>query len=234
MSVSFEKLLEEFATGSAPAKHSAFRKLIALRQHHKALVDCRFKLGLDSLLLMATDELSKDVDRLLAIATLGRIGSTIRSIRPKIQKDLVAVLEKPFPDISILDDVEDRCYIGQVCAIDPPAWVGGYAARSSVLEESGEQARQAFLSALLKSTADLETALGVLAENLQAWVPDTEEPGNSVSRRLRRILAAFRTAIADTMPESMPNLIEERNAITEMPGLSDQRWTLGRYQTTGI
>lgn len=197
----FELALQDFKNGSPAIQHSAFRKLIALRMHHKASNDPRFSFGIDRIICVASDAKADDLNRLLCVTTLARVASTIRGIRPKLHQALAEVLESPLPDPNLLDDVEDRTYIGEACAIALPAWTSMYAARCAVWEESGEQARQAFLVALLKSTADLETALDALVEQLHTWVPVTEEPGNTVSKRLRRILAALRAAIADTMPE---------------------------------
>lgn len=196
-----ENNLNDFCSGTISQQHASFRKLIAMRKHHAAISDDRFKSGLERLLRVASDPLSPEIDRLLAVATLGRIASTIRGIRKNIHKRLPDALKSSLPSPDILDDVDDRAYVGQVCAIALPDWITDYAASAVIIEETGEQARQSFLVALLRSTPDLEVALGILSNHLQGWVPATEAPGNSVSKRLRRILSSLRAAMVASMPE---------------------------------
>jgi len=196
-----ENNLNDFCSGTTTQQHASFRKLIAIRKHHAAILDDRFKFGLERLFNVASNPLSSEIDRLLAVATLGRIASTIRGIRKNIHKRLPETLKLPLPSPDILDDVDDRAYIGQVCAIVLPEWGSNYTASAAIIEETGEQARYFFLVTLLRSTPNLEMAFGILSDQLRGWVPTTDSPGNSVSKRLRRILSSLRTAIVDSMPE---------------------------------
>lgn len=201
MDDNLEKLLYDFEIGSSEKQHSTFRSLIALRLHHKAVTDSRFKIGLKRMQSVAADNSSSQNDRLLALATLARIAATVKSLRTVIFDEFQQLLVEPLPIPSILCDVDDRNYIGQACAAASHGWIKEYAAKAIIYEESGEQARQSFFAALVKSTDDLETAFRILSQHLHSWVPETEDPGSTVARRLRRILSAARAIVLETMPE---------------------------------
>ncbi|MBU1569059.1 MAG: hypothetical protein KKE00_00805, partial [Proteobacteria bacterium] len=197
-----EKLLDDFSHGAIHVQHEAFRKLVALRKHNKASKDVRFQNGIDRLFKVAANSSSGEIDRLIAVSALARISFTIRGIRSKLHEHISVALKSPLPDLHLLEDVDDRAYVGKACAIACPEWIQNYASKAAVFEESGEQARRAFLIALLNSTNNLEISLEFLKRHLESYIPDTEEAGNSISRRLRRILSALRSAIAETLPET--------------------------------
>jgi len=197
----FEKQLKDFSNGGTKVQHTAFRRLIAARKHNEASKDERFATGMERLYLVAGDHTSDGLERLMAVATLGRVASTIRSMRKKVYGRLGELLIEPLPAPQLLEDVDDRAYIGKICAMTLPQWSSTYAAEAAVAEETGEQARLAFLQTLLKANPDLDTALEALIAQLQDFKPGTEDPANSMVVKLRRIFAALRGAMAETMPD---------------------------------
>lgn len=197
----FDKQLDEFGSSGPQDQHTAFRKLIAARKHNKASKDERFRAGMERLYLVAGNHAGEGLERLMAVATLSRVASTIRSMRKEVYGRLGELLVEPLPPPRLLEDVDDRAYIGKMCAIVLPPWSSTYAAEAAVAEETGEQVRQAFLQTLLKATQNLEAALEALIAQLQDFKPGTEDPANSMVVKLRRIFSALRGAMAETMPD---------------------------------
>ena len=96
------------------------------------------------------------------------------------------------PSLSELEDAEDRAYAAQALKFVSGDWVTSYLAQSIVEEETGEKARSELISALLGKTIDLSNAFESLSIPLSEWKPETEAPGDSVARRLKRILSVAR------------------------------------------
>lgn len=202
MSDDFDKLMNIFATGSIREKHDVLRRLIALKMHNKASKDALFQDGVEHIAKVAADQFCSDDDRLLAVSLLSRIWSIVRSRRDEYEKIITEALKSELPSPFALMDADDRAYIGKSCTLANYAWIPNYVSKAAVFEESGEQARGTFLIALLKSTKSLDIALNLLKVHLSIFIPETEAPGNTVTKRLRRILSALRTAIAEIGPES--------------------------------
>lgn len=194
-------LIESFCSGAPAAQHEALRKLMALRKHHDALKDNRFNQGAERLLATITDPNAPEIDRLLSVATIGRLYATVRGQRDALASRLKKSLASPLPDPFLLSEADDRAYVGQLCSIVLPDWVADYAARAVVFEETGEKARQEFFQALLSASNSFEDAVDQVIGTFYLWSPDTEEPGNTVARRIRRILSTFRTVITETLPD---------------------------------
>ncbi len=196
-----DQLVSQFVQGSVQDKYNALRQLIAQRRHHQAARDTGFQEAVDRLFTLAADETVPDRDRLLAIAVMGRLASTIKRLREEIHGQLVTALQTRLPDPLLLKEPDDRVYIALACEQVRPAWGVAYAAAAVIREEAGEQARVAFFRALLAMQPDLAAAFAALSEPLAGFSPTTEDPGTSVARRLKRIMAAIAAGIADTRIE---------------------------------
>ena len=204
-----EQLLDTFVHGAVAEKYDALRKLIAQRKHHAAAKDTQFQVGIDQLLQTAGDSSARDIDRLMAVATLCRLASAVKKLRNVIYASLEAALTEPLPDPAPLIEPDDRSYIGNACEQVKPEWGPLYCARAAIYEETGEQAREAFLQALLTMEPDLSSGLTVLTESAAGFMPETEDPGTSVAKRVKRIMTALQVAIAATggEPGEEPGLI---------------------------
>jgi hypothetical protein len=193
--------LTNFALGNVQEQYDALRNLIAKRTHHAATKDPAFQQGMETLYEVAADPSGKDLDRLLALATLGRIASTIKKLRKTVYSQIKQILENPIPDPHFLSEPDDRSYIGIACATANPKWAIEYCARATIYEETGEQARVAFLKALLVLKEELAPAIVVITPFLKNFQPVTEDPGTSLAIRVKRLMAALRLAISETLVE---------------------------------
>ncbi len=158
---------------------------------HSVCDDPRFVKGVGD----AVRETQSAVDpkqKLLALTVLARIASRIKAKRAELGRKMAAALHTPPPELSVLDESEDRVYAAQTLSWASGDWVVPYLARSIVEEETGEKARSELIQALLEKATDLASAFDALREPLAEWRPKTEAPGDSTAKRLKRILAAVR------------------------------------------
>lgn len=153
--------------------------------------DARFVKGIDQ----AINEMNSITDpkqTLLAFTVLTRIASRIRSERDILGKQLAISLQSSPSTLSELSDADDRAYAAQALQWASGDWVIPYVARSIVEEETGEKTRSELIRILLDKTPDIATGLGALRSPLVDWRPATENPSDTVARRLIRISVAFR------------------------------------------
>lgn len=83
----FEEQLGSFINGDPKEQYSAYRKLISAREHNKASKNKQFQVGLERLYAAVGDTRLNELDRLLALATIGRIAATIKSQTKKFTSD---------------------------------------------------------------------------------------------------------------------------------------------------
>lgn len=202
----YKKLLVTFASGDMRAKYNTLKAIITLRKQHAAVEETTFSEGLQQILTFSKDSGSADLDKLLAITILSRIKSTVKRLSTMIDDHFSAILCTALPSPELLPEADDRAYIGRACVLADPSWAINYCAKAVVLEKSGEQARDAFLASLFHHTKDLSTAIAALRPALVLFVPETEDPGNSMALRVKRILASLQNGItaSDLEPGESP------------------------------
>ena len=192
---SVEAALRAFSEGRSMEERSlGLKRLMKGGAIHAVRDDSRFAEGVKE----ALREVRSGGDpgqKLPALTAVARIASRIKAMRGELACELASALHGPLPELSELGDAEDRAYAAQALEWAPGSWMAPYAARAIVAEEAGEKARAALVRVLLRRAPDLSTAFGTLREPLAKWRPDTEAPGDSVARRLKRILSATRKEI---------------------------------------
>lgn len=194
----YRELLNIFASGDMQAKYTTLKAIITLRKQHAAVEEASFSEGLEQILAVSKDSGSAEFDRLLALTILSRIKSTVKRLSKMIDDHFSIILHTVLPSPELLPEADDRAYIGRACALAEPSWAIEYCAQAVVLEKSGEQARDAFLASLFHHTKDLSTAIAALRAALVLFVPETEDPGNSMALRVKRILASLQNGITAT------------------------------------
>lgn len=190
----FITLSMSFVGGSTIEQHHAFQMLLAIKQHHKAAQQEEFKLGIQSLLLSARSGAPND--RLLALATLGRVASAVKRLRSFIHDEISNALVTPLPKLQFLRDPDDRVYVAEALRLTEASWVADYAGQAAIHEESAEEARTALIDAAFSTSGSVSLGFSTLTRSIKQWRPDTGAPQNSVARRIRRVLEAASKAIA--------------------------------------
>lgn len=175
-------------------KIRALKELMKGGRIHAVRSDLRFAKGVQD----AVELIGSAVDRrqkLLAVSVVARIASRIKAMRANLRRDTGSVLQRPMPTLSLLGEAEDRLYVAQALDWASGDWVIPFLAQAVVEEESGEKVRSQLVRTLLDKAPDLASALEALRKPLAEWTPETDAPGDSAARRLKRILASFRTEI---------------------------------------
>jgi hypothetical protein len=181
----------------------ALTRLIKIRKIHAVSKTPEFERWLIHLGETAT--LRKEPEeRLLAVAALTRISATVSALRPQIARTLSAALAETLPPLDMLKNPDDRTYVAKACSIAQAPWCAGYLANAAVVEDSAERTRLECFRSLLKLLPNLQAVLEYLRDHILDFEPAKESPGDSVGRRLRRILAALRRAISSKVVDSGP------------------------------
>ncbi len=195
-----EPLLKAFeAAQTMKERQDALRELMKRRAVDGAKSDTRFLTGIARSLAVATEEAGGE--RLLAIAILGRIAAVVKSMRDDIDRGIANALASPIPPLSELGDADDRHYVAKALHAVRAEWVSDYLAASIISEEFGEKVREELADALLSRAPNISTALSKLVGPLRQFCPETESPGDSVGKRLKRIIAALRPKMVGALAE---------------------------------
>lgn len=140
--------------------------------------------------------------RLLSIAECIRLGQVVKRWAPEIAEQLRPAFADELPSLQLLSDADDRLNLARACSLMSSAWLPSYLAKAVAEEETGEKARGELLASLLTRSPDLATALRQLTDAFQALRPNTEEPGETVARRLARTLVALRNNLLEVELEA--------------------------------
>jgi hypothetical protein len=184
-------LLERFANAeSLDARLSALAELIKNRGLHGAREDERLGSGMDYLGRLAADPQGRE-QRLRAVGALARIG-TVKSLAKRTEALLAQALQHPLPALAALKDPYDRYYVANALRRSRQDWIVDYVAVGAVQERQAEKSRQELVGVLFERSDTLAQVFSRLASGLKAFVPETKNPGDSVAKRVERILAAIR------------------------------------------
>ncbi|MFT3664589.1 hypothetical protein [Piscinibacter sp.] len=199
-------------------------KVLPKQADDPAVADGRSRLLAQVFALNAAPE-----HRLLSIAECIRLGQVVKRWAPEIAEQLRPAFANELPSMQLLNEADDRLNLARACALMSASWLPAYLARAIAEEETGEKARGEVMAALLARSPDLATALRQLASAFQALRPNTEEPGETVARRLARTLVALRSALLEVELEAGD---EPGKALYEMLALPLS--ALGKPQTEKV
>lgn len=188
---------------TVPEQAAALSALIRLKKIHAASKEPKFESGIQRLIVAARESPDASI-RSLAIATLLRIAGLVRRLRAPITKALEAQLDDPLPPLAQTLDPNDRYYLACLWRYTRPAWLSEFLATGSILEESSEKVRVECVEGLFGLKPTVSEVLETMSPILRAWHPETEKPGNSKGRRLRRILEANKNVLAVSSKDPGP------------------------------
>ena len=149
---------------------------------------------------------SDGAQKLLSIAESIRLGQVVKRWMPEINAQLAFAFHDPLPPLSLLSEADDRLNVARACSQMGREWLPKYMADSIANEETGEKARAELVAGLLSRTPTLADALALLAQSFDGVRPETEEPGETLAKRLVRTLFALRTAWMDCELETGPSV----------------------------
>jgi hypothetical protein len=188
------------AAGTPPARADVLREMSRDRLTHAVSKTPEFKAAVAETLATATGT-AGDEHRIQAVALIGRIVAVVKSLKVSLRRQLQECLVVPLPSIALLNDADDRFYVASLLQLSEAEWIPAYVAQAAVEEEAGENARTVLLQTLLSRSDSLSGALAALVPWLRALRPETENQGDSVARRVRRLLAALRPQLLQFLGE---------------------------------
>jgi len=202
-----DESLAIFASGVTVEEQAlALGRLVANRQLNRVAKEPSFEEGMLRLArTVGNPELQ--ADRLIALAALSRIGSTVKSLRSRVAELLSTALLEPLPSLQTVSDPDSRLYIVSAWRYSRQSWWRSYLSTAAIEEDSAERVRQKCLEGLVSLSTDLGAAIGELRRPIPSLRFRTEKPGDSLGRRLRRILTALRTSFANPTPSPVQRLV---------------------------
>lgn len=190
-----ESLSKFTSAADARVQRAALIDLIKRRQLNRIASDDSFRMGLERLALSMQDAQSEE-ERLMALATLQRVAAAAPSIRTHIESLLRTTVAGPLSRLHELPDVRDRLYAARSWRVVPHAWGLDDLAMAAAREESGEAVRKECIEGVFELANEIEGAIAALQKALLALEFETKKRGDSLGRRLNRVLAASTDAIS--------------------------------------
>ena len=187
-------LLVQFATAQdVQLQRAAIVSLIKTKQVHEAARDKSFNEGLRKL-GQAIQDTEDPHGSLIAAATLERAAAVVKTLRPQVNELLQRSITTQLDDLNQLKDRNDRQYAARTWRAVRSSWYVDYLAKAAVREESGENIRKECLEGVIALSEDVSAALHALRQAFTFTKFETKKPGDSVGRRVKRVLGLF-TAI---------------------------------------
>lgn len=190
------ELLAKFASGADPAqRRAALSDLIKKKQLHKVASDESFWSDLERLARSARDGTS-DTDRLLTVAALQHAAAAAPSIRTRAESLMRKAVGGRLSKLHELPQVRDRLYAAKSWRVMPDAWSLDDLATAAALEVSGEAVRKQCIEGVFELAVEIEEAIKALRKALLSVKFETKRPGDSLGRRLNRVLTGLTEAIS--------------------------------------
>jgi len=195
-SPTLDKVLNEFASSTTVEQLTRIsHRLLKEKLVNKARHDERFQKGVANCVALVRTE-APDREKLQALATAYRLGATSKPVAKMVRNLTEPALKNELPPLDLLPDGEDRYYASLAILDADGDWVAAFTARGIAREETAEKARTT-LARRLVSLVPIADALSYVASELNDLTFQTENPAESAARRLRRVIAAFRSPITD-------------------------------------
>lgn len=194
-----EQLFEQFACTSEPAvRVSALTELMNLKALPKRADDQRFEQGIEKWVQTANASQTDSGTRLLAVAELIRATQQLKKRQPALIERLIPAFAKPLPPLYLLEDPEARLNVARACSMRKAPWLQVYRA-DSIATENAPKPRAEMMAALVAHSASIADVLVRLTTPFEAVQPDTENPADSLARRLTKTLEIFRTTVLGSL-----------------------------------
>lgn len=190
--------LSEFAgAADVASQRGVIVDLVKSKRIHDVAADDTFRDGLER--VAAAVRTGTPGDRLTAIATLERAAAVSKPLRKIVDELLRKAVVEPLENLHALKDADDRLYAARSWrAVRNGELYLDLLATAAVREEMGEAIRKECVEGVVELSTDVAAALdGLRAALVETRFP-TKKPGDSLGRRLKRLLQV----VADTLSKS--------------------------------
>ena len=193
------EVLSEFAgANDVESRRKAIVDLVKSKRIHDVAADGTFRNGLDRVAAAVRTGVTP-AERLTAVAALERAAAVSKPLRPFVDDLLRKVVVEPLDNLHALEDADDRLYAAKSWrAVRNGELYLDLLATTAVHEELGEAIRKECIEGVVELSTDLAAVLDRLRSTLVAMKFQTKKPGDSLGRRLKRLLQVIAGAFATT------------------------------------
>lgn len=203
--LSDDAVMHHFATAlEVWERKQLLTELITRKMIPKQADNDAFLAGWERMLDDAKDY-PEDMRRLLSLAEVVRAVQAMRVTKKwqdRLLAALPAILAKPLPPLSLLLDADDRLNVARACNWAADRRLQQYCAQSIADEDKSKNTCQELMQALASYSDGLAEMVTILAHAFSQTQIDTEERGDTLSRRLAQALSAFRAVIIESELEA--------------------------------
>ena len=180
------------------SQRRAIVDLVKSKRIHDVAADDAFRDGLERV-AEAVRTGGNPAQRLTAIAALERAAAVSKPLRPVVDDLLRQVVADPLEDLHVLKDADERLYaVRSWRAVRSGELYLDLLATAAVREEMGEAIRKECIEGVVELSTDLVAALDRLRSALVELTFATKKPGDSLGRRLKRLLQVIAATLSRT------------------------------------
>jgi hypothetical protein len=174
------------------ARSKVLIEVIRQKQLHRLTREQGFEILVSQMVAIAAR--AGEQERLRAVSFLCKIARLVRPAQDIIAPAIAQALRLPLASLQCLIDPDERYYAAAFWRFAEPEWGKQYLAAEIVAEESAESVRKELADGLFGTSPSYSHAIKLLANSLASFRFDTEHPGNSMARRVRRSMSALLNA----------------------------------------
>lgn len=201
-----ELLLDTFATApESSARVRALTDLMTIKALPKRAEDCRFEAGLQRWIDLANAVEPDPRERLLAIAELIRSTQQLKKRQPTLIERISAGFIQPLPPLALLGDPDARLNVARACSMRDTSWLQEYRA-SSIANETAPKPRAEMMEGIVSKASSIAEVLDLLSPAFEVVNPGTENPAESLAKRLAKTLEVFRVTVLNSLLEAGPEV----------------------------
>lgn len=201
-----ELLLDIFATSTDPSERvRALTELMTVKAIPKRADDARFGKGLDGWVELANSTDAAPRDRLLAIAELIRATQQLKKRQPGLLERARPAFQQPLPPLGLLEDAEARLNVARACSMTDTPWLQTYRA-ASIANETAPKPRAEMMEGIVSRASSIAEVLDLLQPAFEGLQPETENPAESLTKRLTKTMEVLRSTVLASLLEAGPDV----------------------------
>lgn len=207
-----DKLLDIFATAPESSERvRALTELMTIKALPKRADDDRFEAGLQRWVELANSADPEPREHLLAIAELIRSTQQLKKRQPALVERIRAGFTHTLPPLTLLDDSEARLNVARACSMLDTIWLQDYRA-FSIASETAPKPRAEMMEGLVSRAGSIAEVIDLLLPPFKAIHPGTENPAESLAKRLAKTLEIFRVTVLNSLLEAGPDVGKKLDA----------------------
>ncbi|OGQ55409.1 MAG: hypothetical protein A3J24_02085 [Deltaproteobacteria bacterium RIFCSPLOWO2_02_FULL_53_8] len=199
-------LLDTFATTTDSSERvRLLTELMTIKALPKQADDSRFGAGMEQWIALANSANTAPRERLLSIAELIRGTQQLKKRQPALVEKIRAGFTHPLPPLAILEDPEARLNVARACSMLDTSWLQEYRA-SSIANETAPKPRAEMMEGIVSRAGSIAEVIDLLSPAFAVVQPGTENPAESMAKRLTKTLEVFRITVLNSLLDAGPEI----------------------------